>query len=247
MGSKALNGDPRPGRVTVLAYTDGEEYFIDKPDPITGIYNNRYDAGELFEDLGSPYIDKDESGTFVAAYKNLVTETDDGESFYPMPAGSTGSVACPTNSNVGLSVAGTCNGKWDDYTKVRRQIVIVFSGGEIGNPNLYDNSIPEKYRTQYFINTLKDLTIFTSNKITVQLADYDGNPLPADASLSVAVIPSSSACKAKLAGSQIGSSTEPTIHTATLESCAKGDIVSFKVSVASGSGTKESSFDVAVP
>ena len=29
LGSSAANGDPRPGRVTVLAYTDGEEYFID--------------------------------------------------------------------------------------------------------------------------------------------------------------------------------------------------------------------------
>jgi len=81
----------------------------------------------------------------------------------------------------------------------------------------------------------------------VQLADYDGNPLPADAALSVAVIPSSSSCKATLAGTQIGSTTEPTIHQASLETCSTGDIVSFKVSVTGGSGTKESSFDVAVP
>ena len=32
MGSTAADGDPRPGRVTVLAYADGEEYFIDTPD-----------------------------------------------------------------------------------------------------------------------------------------------------------------------------------------------------------------------
>ena len=239
MGSTAAGGDPRPGRVTVLAYADGEEYFIDKKDAITGIYNNRYDAGELFEDLGSPYIDKDESGAFVSSYKNLVTNTDDGETFYPMPASSTGTTACPLNSNAGLSVGATCNGVWDGYTKVRRQIVIVFSGGEIGQPNSYDSTIPGKYRTQVISQS--------KGAITVQLSDYDGNPLPADASLSVGVIPSTSACKATLQGTQIGSTTEPTIHTTTLETCATGDVIRFKASVAGGSGAKESSFDVAVP
>ncbi|MDB5845935.1 MAG: hypothetical protein JWP79_3245 [Polaromonas sp.] len=239
MGSTAAGGDPRPGRVTVLAYADGEEYFIDKKDTITGIYNNRYDAGELFEDIGSPYIDKDESGAFVSSYKNLVTNTDDGETFYPMPAGSTGNTACPLNSNAGLSVGATCNGVWDGYTKVRRQIVIVFSGGEIGQPNSYDSTIPGKHRTQVISQS--------KGAIAVQLSDYDGNPLPADASLSVGVIPSTSACKATLQGTQIGSTTEPTIHTATLETCATGDVIRFNASVAGGNGTKESSFDVAVP
>jgi len=239
MGSTAAGGDPRPGRVTVLAYADGEEYFIDKQDAITGIYNNRYDTGELFEDIGSPYIDKDESGAFVSSYKNLITNTDDGETFYPMPTGSTGGTACPTNSNAGLSVEATCNGKWDGQTKVRRQIVIVFSGGEIGQPGAYDSTILGKYRTQ---------VLFKSKAaITVQLADYDGNPLPADAALSVTVIPSSSSCKATLAETQIGSTTEPTIHQASLETCSTGDIVRFKASVTGGSGTKESSFDVTVP
>ncbi len=239
MGSTAAGGDPRPGRVTVLAYADGEEYFIDKQDAITGIYNNRYDAGELFEDIGSPYIDKDESGVFVSSYKNLITDTDDGETFYPMPAGSTGNTVCPTNSNAGLSVGATCNGKWDGQTKVRRQIVIVFSGGEIGQPSAYDSTIPGKYRTQ---------VLFKSKAvITVQLADYDGNPLPADTALSVAVIPNSSDCKVTLEGTQIGSTTEPSIHQASLETCSTGDIVRFKASVTGGSGTKESSFDVTVP
>ncbi|CAN5552057.1 hypothetical protein BH10PSE16_BH10PSE16_06530 [soil metagenome] len=239
MGSTATGGDPRPGRVTVLAYADGEEYFIDKPDAITGIYNNRYDVGELFEDLGSPYIDKDESGAFVSAYTNLVTNTNDGESFYPMTAGSTGSVACPTNSNGGLSVASTCNGKWDGYTKVRRQIVIVFSGSTIGQPGSYNSTIPAVYQTQVISKSTK--------AITVQLSDYDGNPLPADTALSVEVTPSTSTCVATLQGSQIGSTTEPSIQTATLETCTDKPTIRFKASVTTSSGTKESAFDVTVP
>ena len=239
MGSNASNGDPRPGRVTVLAYADGEEYFIDKQDAATGIYNNRYDAGELFEDLGSPYIDKDESGTFLSAYTNKITGTNEGETFYPMPAGSTGSVACPINSNAGLSVAATCNNKWDGLTKVRRQIVIIFSGGEIGQPGFYDSTIPVQYHTQVLAKS--------RGGMVVQLADYDGNPLPADAGLTTEVIPSGGDCKATLQGSQIGSSTEPTIHSASLDKCLGGEVIQFKATVTGGTGTKVSLFSVTVP
>lgn len=233
MGSAAAGGDPRPGRVTVLAYTDGEEYFIDANN------NNRYDVGELFEDLGSLYMDKDESGTFAAAYTNLVTGTNEGEVAYPMPAGSTGALSCLGSANIGLSVAGTCNQNWDGYTKVRRQIVIIFSGGEIGQPGSYDTTIPAKYQTQVVGKS--------SGEITVLLSDYDGNPLPSDASLAVQVIPSGSVCTATLLGSQIGSTTEPTIHTATLDKCAGGETIRFKASVAVGAATKTSLFDVVVP
>jgi len=239
MGSAAAGGDPRPGRVTVLAYTDGEESFVDKPDPVTGLYNNRYDAGELFEDLGSPYIDKDEGGTFVSAYTNLVTGTNEGEAFYPMPVGATGDKACPANSNAGLSVASTCNSQWDAYTKVRRQIVIVFSGAEIGQPGGYNPTIPAKYQTQVVSQS--------RSGITVQLADYDGNPLPAGTGLTVEVSPSGGTCSATLFGSEVGNSTEPTLHSVTLDKCAGGEVVMFKASVTAGSSSKVSGFGVTVP
>lgn len=239
MGSTAAGGDPRPGRVTVLAYADGEEYFIDKPAVATGIYNNRYDAGELFEDIGLPYIDKDESGVFVSAYTNLVTGTNDGETSYPMPADSTGSAACPANSNLGLSVAATCNSKWDGTTKVRRQAVIVFSGGEIGQPGAYHSTIPARYQTQVLAKS--------RGGILVQLADYDGNPLPAGTAVAVEVSPSGSTCAATLFGSEVGSSTEPTSHSVSLEKCAGGEVVTFKATVTAGSGSKISAFSVTVP
>lgn len=254
LGSSAPRGDPRPGRVTVLAYADGEESFID------GNFNNRFDkagdvvngvtvaADELFEDLGTLYMDKDESGSFLAAYTNLQTGTNEGEFAYPMPAGSTGTFACPGNSAVGLSVASTCNQKWDGLTKVRRQIVIVFSGGEIGqpgdfnaltNPAGYDASIPVAYRTA--------ILSATRSAVSVRLADYNGNPLPASAGLAIEVLPAGGTCTAKLAGTQIGSTTEPTLHTAILDKCVGGELILFKVSVAGGSGTIESSLAVTVP
>lgn len=236
MGSAAVGGvpDPRPGRVTVLAYADGEEYFIDANN------NNRYDAFELFEDLGAPYIDKDESGVFASAYTNLVTGTNEGEVTYPTSAGATGTSACPVNSNVGLSVARTCNSVWNGYTKVRREIVIVFSGGEIGQPGFYSPTIPAAYQTA--------VLGASRSAVVVRLADYDGNPLPADASLSVEVIPNgASSCSATLLGSVIGSTTEPTSHAATLKDCIAGDFILFKVTVSAGGATKISSFGVSVP
>ncbi|MBV5297682.1 MAG: hypothetical protein JZU64_05960 [Rhodoferax sp.] len=204
MGSAATNGEVRPGRVTVLAYTDGEESFVDAN------FNNRYDAGELFEDLGTLYLDKDESGLFAASYKNLVTNTDEGEFAYPMPAGSFGTAACPNNSNIGLSYQSTCNGNWDGLTKVRRSIVIIFSGGEIGQPGKclvtptnpsgdYDTSIPAAKRTQILAES--------TSSVEVLLADCDGNPLPATAALSVDVISpdANTKCAATLLGTVIGS------------------------------------------
>ncbi len=284
LGSVDVNGnplgDPRPGRVTVLAMADGEESFIDKNN------NNRYDPGELFEDLGVPFMDKNEDGIFTAAYKNLVvinnkvTYTDEGEVSYPIAADAKGSSACPDNSNVGLSLPGTCNGVWNGSgtkpdgsrytpTKVRRDIVIIFSGGEIGLPNSqstdfpacthsvapeikdatgkvigylggFDASIPRRYHTQ--------LMACSNTGMQVRLADRDGNPLPADATLGVSVRkPDTSQCAAKLMDSVIGNSTEPTVHGAILEKCSGGETIEFTVVATSGSASKTSMFMVTVP
>lgn len=231
LGSSAATGDPRPGRVTVLAYTDGEEHFIDANN------NNRYDAGELFEDLGLPYLDKDESRAFVAAYTNLVTGTNDGESSYPLPAGASGALACPVNSNIGLSVAGTCNGTWDGNTKVRRALVIIFSGGEIGQPGGYDATIPAIHQTE--------VLAASAGAVTVRLSDFNGNPLPADTALTVQTFPvvAAGTCSATLQGATVGSTIEPTLHTATLKSCATGDMVRFTATVSG----RASSLSVVVP
>lgn len=239
MGSNAAGGDPRPGRVTVLAYADGEEYFIDKPDA-TGVYNNRYDAGELFEDLGNPYVDKDENNTFVSSYQNLVTNTNEGETLIPLPSGAAGLVACPTNSDVGLSAAGTCNGKWDGYTKVRRTMVIVFSGGDVGQPGSYDASIPSNKRT----------AVISASKTYMQfrIADYDGNPMPSDATLSASISPSTSACKVDNGFDGVyGNTVEPREFGASLTGCNTGDSISFNVTVNAGGGTKKTGLSIAVP
>jgi len=221
-------GDPRPGRVTVLAYADGEESFVDAN------FNNRYDAGELFEDLGVPFMDKDENSTFSAAYQNLVTGTNEGEFIYPIGV-APGSAACPANSNVGLSAQNTCNGVWNGATKVRRQIVIIFSGGEIGQPSFYHPTIPLDKQTA--------VLTAARNGLVVRLADFNGNPLPSNASLSVEVLNSFGSCSARLLGNSVGNSTEPTLHQIVLDQCSGGEVVLLKAAIQG----KESALSVTVP
>lgn len=274
-------GDPRPGRVTVLAMADGEESFVDKNN------NNRYDPGELFEDLGVPFMDKNEDGLLTLAYKNRGINTDEGEVSYPIAAAAVGTSACPSNSNPWLSQPGTCNGAWNGSgtkpdgsrytpTKVRRDIVIVFSGGEIGLPNAqstesganckhsvatknpqtnkyddgYDDSISFLKPDQTDAGYRTKLMSCTNELVKVRLADRDGNPLPADAKISLVVhkAKTDSTCAASLLGSDtVGNSTEPTLHLAQLENCAVGDTIDFKVEVVAGSLKKVSQFTVTVP
>jgi hypothetical protein len=249
LGSGASKGDPRPGRVTVLAYADGEESFIDAN------FNNRfdfedknangvYDAGEeleLFEDLGIPFMDKDEDDVFSASYKNLFRDTDEGEFKYFVddPAfKNEGGSSCAHYLNNTLSVENTCNGKWDGLTKVRRDIVIVFSGGEIGRPGSYHVSIPPDKHTQVI-----DLS---RTGFFVQLSDYNGNPLPASTELSVEVVKVKGDCSATLIGNVVGSSTEPTFHQILLEKCGgpeNGEVVYLKAKIQN----RDSIFPITVP
>ena len=228
-------GDPRPGRVTVLAYTDGEEHFFDANN------NNRYDPGELFEDLGRIYLDRDNNKVFEGAYTNLQTGSLESDNALSMPAGSIGALTCGTTdiaANPGLSVEGTCNGTWDGFTKVRRSIVVVFSGDAIGQPAAYSTTIPVTKRTQ---------TVSASaSAVTALLADLDGNPLPADATTAVEVILANdtSTCSALLADTTIGNASEPTQHTAALTTCGTGDRIKFVVTAPNG---RASSYTVAVP
>lgn len=238
--------DPRPGRVTVLAYADGEEYFIDSN------FNNRYDIGELFEDLGIPFLDKDEDGVFTAAYKNLVKNTDEGEVTYPIPVTAIGNQICPSNSNPGLSVANTCSGTWTNFTKVRQKLVIVFSGDSIplqtpdqvmnSLPPSYHSTIPDRFRTAILNSSTTD--------VQVRLSDANGNPPPADASVDVAVIKLNpdGECAAKLTGgSVVGSTTEPIYRGADLEKCSKGDKIVFKLTVSTPGGKIESVLIATLP
>lgn len=107
------SASPRPadGRVTVLAYASGEESFLDKNG------NNSWDTGELFQDLGDPFVSRAYIDTYNPAIDQLIS------------SGVTG--ACPaTDASVLLpggvttpSAAGTCDGTLQGTQKPGRNFV----------------------------------------------------------------------------------------------------------------------------
>lgn len=99
---RAQGTRPTNGVVAVLAYVPGEEDFVDAN------FNNVYDAGEAFTDLGNAYRDDNDSGVF-----------DTGEFTVPR----SGSTACTGGVN---GRANTCDGVWGTVD-VRAQANVVFS------------------------------------------------------------------------------------------------------------------------
>ena len=93
---------PANGRVAILAYVPGEEDFVDAN------FNNAYDTGEAFTDLGNAYRDDNESGAH-----------DSGEFSVPRA----GATTC-TGGSYGR--ANTCDGAWGTVD-VRAQMNLVFS------------------------------------------------------------------------------------------------------------------------
>lgn len=63
---------PANGRVTVVAYAQGEESF----DDIDG--DNKYTLGEAFGDLGPVFVDKDENGSMATTGEYLIGDNPNG-------------------------------------------------------------------------------------------------------------------------------------------------------------------------
>lgn len=70
---KLITSNYRPpnGRITVTAYAQGEESFDDGADG-----NNRYTVGEVFQDLGKVYLDRDENGVMDTGEYLVGADTD---------------------------------------------------------------------------------------------------------------------------------------------------------------------------
>ncbi len=93
---------PANGLVAIMAYVPGEEDFVDAN------FNNAYDQGETFTDLGNAYRDDNDSGAY-----------DTGE--FTVPRAGSSTCAGGTNGR-----ANTCDGVWG-IVDVRAQVNVVFS------------------------------------------------------------------------------------------------------------------------
>ena len=112
---------PRDGRITITAYALGEESFID----LNG--NNRYDAGEPFQDLGSVYKDR----LFDGVWNPAVDE------FVPLVINDSSACVAPGNALLALNPSipsrpATCDGAWSGagqvYVRRATETVLSTSG-----------------------------------------------------------------------------------------------------------------------
>ena len=160
------------GRVTLVAYSLGEESFIDANG------NNSYDSGETFYDLGDIYIDANENGqwdsgeTYIAL--NLGTSA-----CLTQPAG----IPLPANYSDVPSKQMTCSGKWDANSSgvaatnyVRRSLVMILSDSfaQISDGNTVGSGMAVTMGTNCV------------NSFLLWLMDENGNPMPAGTTITTA-------------------------------------------------------------
>ncbi len=69
--------NPRDGLATILAYTQGEEWYLD----VNG--NGTYDAGEPFEDLGEPFVDENDNNIWDSGEPFIDIADDEAEDRAP--------------------------------------------------------------------------------------------------------------------------------------------------------------------
>lgn len=116
---KFTSANPRPanGRVTVVAYTVGEESFVDQNG------NNKYDLGESFNDLGDVCIDSNENG-----------KCESGEQSISFGASKPCYIFDTTTVDT-TQMPNTCSGDWG-AAHVRQSALIVMSDSVPAMPSL---------------------------------------------------------------------------------------------------------------
>lgn len=172
------NFRPSNGRVTVLAYTEGEEVFVDANG------NNKYDVGETFYDMGQPFLDSNENNTWDAS----PAEQKVGDS--STPGAGIGTTACATHQFQTANVAGTCDGTWGT-TRVRGQIVIVFSTSFASPPTLFN---------------------LTSTGVTLTLSDQHGNAMPFGTAVEATIAGGTNCTVGGIIPPSVPNGTNPTSH-----------------------------------
>ena len=113
-----VSADPRPadGRVTVTAYSLGEESFIDQNG------NNSYDLGEPFQDLGNVFKDRIFDGIYDASVDEYLPTNIANSSACIAASAAAGATPATTallalNASI-PSVPGTCDSAWSGAGKV---------------------------------------------------------------------------------------------------------------------------------
>ena len=149
---------PADGRVSILAYTPGEEDFVDTNG------NNAWDPGEPFTDLGQAMRDDNENGTY-----------DSGEFFIPRA----GAAACAGSSPTGAGPGrpNSCDGTWGTVD-VRKQTIVVFAGRAARISAL--SSAPRDGSFDVLISDENNNSLPTGSAIALTVRAIDGSACQAE-------------------------------------------------------------------
>lgn len=187
---------PANGRVSVLAYVQGEKDFIDAN------FNNVYDAGESFTDLGNAYR-SDINDLAIPSDNAKASNWTYRAGEFSVPRGDiAASVTCSGGES---GRPNTCDGKWG-AVDVRKQHLIIFA---TTSPRISGG----------LVNTAS---------ISFSLADENGNSVPTGSTLAAVKVSGSDTCSVKAVGpTPITNSYDPALVVINLDKCAPGDIIRF--------------------
>lgn len=207
---------PVNGRVSVLAYVQGEKDFIDAN------FNNVYDAGEAFTDLGNAYR-SDANDQLRPSDNAISTNWTYRPGEFSVPRGDASSYVTCAGAESGRP--NTCDGKWG-AVDVRKQQLIIFATSIALDPG--------------------PTAVVTRSSISLSLSDRNGNSMPTGSALSALKVAGSDTCNIKVvAPAVIASTYDPTLVVISLDKCSAGDTIRFTVTTPVTKSV--SSFDYILP
>jgi hypothetical protein len=186
---------PANGRVSILAYVQGEEDFVDAN------FNNVYDPGEAFTDMGNAYRSdaNDQSTPSVNALSSSWTYKA-GEFTVPR----SGSTVCSGGES---GRPDTCDGVWG-ANEVRKQHMVIFS-------------------TTLAVASSVSAGVST---ISLYISDTKGNSVPTGSTLGASKISGPDACAVStVTPSVIPNSYDPYPVVIDLKGCTVGSVIAFTV------------------
>lgn len=224
---KIRTQNPRPanGIVSILAYASGEEDFVDAN------FNNVYDCGEGYTDLGIAYRDDTQIANPATGAPGPVNAFITGEFSVPRTASTStcGAGNTPTPQ--------TGDGVWG-AVDVRMQTALVFStdGVTMGTPTWTTAPDPQWQNSP------------VTTQLTVSIQDLNGNSVPTASTIAVAVtdttqkLPSDGAVTpifgtCSLTGQShltVPNSLSPLPFSVYLKECVTGDQVKVTVTTPAG-------------
>lgn len=200
---------PANGRVSVLAYVQGEEDFDDAN------RNNVYDAGESFADLGNAY--RSDINNFAIPSGNTSPSNYLFRQGLDFSVPRSGGVTCAGGEN---GVLNTCDGVWGP-NEVRKQHLIIFASSQAFFSSLVLGNTSSAIITVANVTT----TVTYRNNLELLVSDTNGNSMPTGSS--VVASPSggnSDGCLVKRTfPTSILNSYDPARISVNLEKCLLSD------------------------